>query len=283
MRNSDWLRLIVLAAIWGGSFAFLRVIVPVLGPVLTAHSRLLLGGGVLLAWAAFHRTEFQFRRFWRQYLIIGVLNSAVPFFLFGIASLVAPAGHLAIVNSTAPMFGAAFGAIWLKERITTPRLTGLALGVLGVATVSLGGGHTTAPLWAYAAAAGAAACYALAGIYMRHSAVGAKPTAVAAASQLWAAAVFIPALPFFPAPAPLDTVVAFNLLALGIVSSGIAYLVYFHLIADIGPTRAITVTFLIPIFGILWGVLFLGETLTIPTVIGAALVLAGTALAASRR
>lgn len=279
MRGADWARLVALAAIWGGSFVFMRVVAPAIGPVATAQGRVLLGGAALGLWFALTGLAFDWRRWWREYLAIGVANSAVPFLLFSFAALAAPASHLAIVNALTPVFGAIVAAIWLGERLQPTQAIGMTLAFAGVAIVALrGAAQEGGAWWAYLAGACAAACYAFAGVYIKRHAASASPKAIAAASQLSAAVVLAPLLVVAPPRGPIEATVAANLLALGVVASGIALLLYYRLIADIGPTRAMTVTFLIPVFGMLWGALFIDERLTVGTLGGAALVLAGTAL-----
>ena len=279
MRGADWARLVALAAIWGGSFVLMRVVAPAIGPVATAQSRVMLGGVALVVWLTLSGFTIGWRTWWRQYLVIGIANSAIPFMLFSFASLAAPASHLAIVNALTPVFGAIVASLWLGERLRPSQALGMGLAFAGVAIVALRGAALgTGALWAYAAGTCAAACYAFAGVYMKRRASAASPRAIAAASQLLAAAALAPLLVVQPPHGPVDATVLANVVALGIVASGVAYLLYYRLIADIGPTRAMTVTFLIPVFGMLWGALFIGERLTAGTLGGAVLVLAGTAL-----
>jgi drug/metabolite transporter (DMT)-like permease len=279
VRGADWARLVALAAIWGGSFAFMRVVAPAIGPVATAQSRVLLGGVAIALWLLLTGVSLDWRQWWRQYLAIGIANSAAPFLLFAFAALAAPAAHLAIVNALTPVFGALVAAVWLGERLRAIQAAGLALAFAGVAVVALRGGTLDAGAWwAYLAGACAAFCYAIAGVYMKRHAAAASPKAVAAGAQLWAAAVLAPLVAVAPPTGPVTLTVAANVLALGVIASGVAFLLYYRLIADVGPTRAMSVTFLIPVFGMLWGALFLDERLTAGTLAGAALVLAGTAL-----
>jgi drug/metabolite transporter (DMT)-like permease len=279
VRGADWARLVALAAIWGGSFVFMRVVAPAIGPVATAQSRVLLGGLALALWLSITGVALDWKRWWRQYLAIGVANSAVPFLLFAFAALAAPAAHLAIVNALTPVFGAIVAAIWLGERLRPTQAAGMALAFAGVVVVALRGGALAAGAWwAYLAGACAAFCYAVAGVYMKRYAAAASPKEVAAAAQLSAAAVLAPLVAVAPPTGPVTVTVAANVLALGVIASGVAYLLYYRLIADVGPTRAMSVTFLIPVFGMLWGALFIDEHLTAGTLAGAALVLAGTAL-----
>lgn len=278
MRQADWLRLLVLAAIWGGSFIFMRVLAPVLGPVVTADLRVLLAGAVLLAWFAFTGLAVDWRGAWKHYLVIGAINSAIPFTLFAYAALHLPASYSAIFNATAPLFGAVFGALWLAEGFSANRAFGIAFGIGGVVLVSRAGSFTPDADFLAAAIAClvAAACYGLGGVYLNRFAKGVKPAAIAGASQLMAGLLLLPLVPLAPPSGPVTTLVIACVLGLSLLCSGFAYLLYYRLMADVGPTRALTVTFLIPGFGILWSAVFLGERITGGMLAGCGLVLIGT-------
>ena len=280
MHARDYGRLFILAAIWGGSFIFMRVVAPVLGPLATADLRVLLGGLMLLAWFRISGFDPQWRDHWRHYAIIGAANSAVPFSLYAFAALHVPAGYSAILNSTAPLFGAVFAALWLEEPLTARKVAGLALGCAGVAAVAWRGAGEFTPIvaWSVAACLGAATCYGLSGIYIRTFARGIPSASIAGCSQVCAGLLLLPGLVFVPGPVAFTPVFVSSLLGLGLACSGLAYLIYYRLMSDVGPTRALTVTFLVPIFGVLWGALFLAERITLATLVGGALILAGTFL-----
>lgn len=280
MRPADYGRLVALAAIWGASFIFTRVVAPSLGAIWTAESRVLLGGLALLAWFRFAGFDAGLRRHWRYYLAVGAVNSAIPFALYAYAAIHLPASLLSIVNATSPMFGMLFGALSGTERVTRRKLAGLALGAAGVALVAQpeglqAGAAFYAPI---AAALGACAGYGLTGVLVRRWGRGVPARGVAAGQQLAAAAVLAPLLVLVPLPAPPTALVVGNVLAVALLASAVAFLIYFRLIADVGATRALTVTFLIPAFGVLWGWLFLGEALPAGMLGGGVLIVAGTVL-----
>jgi len=280
MKPADYVRLVALAAIWGASFMFTRVVAPSLGAIWTAELRVLLGGLALLAWFRLAGVDAALRRHWRYYLAVGTVNSAIPFALYAYAAIHLPASLLSIVNATSPMFGILFGALSGTERVTLPRLAGLALGAAGVALVAqpegLGAGAAFyAPV---AAALGACAGYGLTGVLVRRWGQGVPSRGVAAGQQLAAALVLAPLLLVVPLPAPPSALVVGNVLAVALLASAVAFLIYFRLIADVGATRALTVTFLIPPFGVLWGTLFLGEALPAGMLAGGVLIVAGTVL-----
>jgi drug/metabolite transporter (DMT)-like permease len=279
MRQADIVRLAALTTIWSLSFVFLRVLVPTLGPVWTAMLRTLIAGIALVLWFAVVRLDADVKCHWRAYLFVGVLNSALPFLLFAYAALHLPASYLVLLNAATPMFGALAAAAWLAEPLTPMKLAGLVTGAAGVALVSRAG--PVAPDAAFALAVGAslaaALCYALSGVWLKKRGAALKPVAVAGWSQLLAGVVLVPIAAFAPMPQSIGPVDVVNLLALSLLGSAVAYLLYFRLIADVGPTRAMTVTFLMPALGMVWGVVFLGETITLPMLAGAALIVAGTA------
>ena len=275
MRAADAARLIALAAIWGASFLFMRIAAPVIGPAATADVRMLLAGGTLAVYYAATGFDAQWRRWWRYYLLIGALNSAAPFLLYGYSALELSVGLMAVLNATSPMWGALLSALMLRERLSARRLAGLMLGIAGVALVS---GPEASGRWlAIAASLGAAFCYGLTGVVLRRWGREASARGMAAGTQLMGGMLLLPLLMVSPPAWPsVDVVMA--MLALGLVCGALAYVLYFRLIADIGATGALTVTYLIPIFGVLWGALFLGEPLSVAMIAGALIVIIGTVL-----
>ena len=278
MAPADIARLLVLAGLWGGSFVFIRVAVPAMGPLWLAFSRVALAFATLLVIALAQRNVPRFRAHWREYFVVGTVNSALPFALYAFAEQHVSASTATILNATSPFFGALVAAAALKEPLTMRQLAGMALGVGGVAwLVGWNAEPLSGPvLVATLACLGAALCYGIASVYAKARLAGLPSSAVALYSQAAAAIVLAPAVGAAPLPAPLSGIVLANVLALAVASTGYAYLLYFRLIANIGPTRALTVTFLIPLFGVLWGVAFLGEPLAVNMIFGGALILAGT-------
>lgn len=278
MRPADMLRLVTLAALWGSSFLFLRITAPVLGPLFLAELRLVLAAATLLAWAWMTGRQVSFAGGWRSYLVIGAVNSAAPFALFAYAAVRLPASYSAVLNATSPLFGALFAALWLNERLTPRRVAGALAGMTGVALL-VGFGPVALDakvILAALAAIGGACCYALAVVYTRLRASGIEPFAVAVGSQVGAALVLSPALAPWPGAGLFTPGVVASVLALAVACTAFAYVLYFRLIADVGAARALTVTFLIPVFGVLWGVLFLGEPLSWFMLAGGALVIGAT-------
>lgn len=282
MGPVDLLLLLALSAIWGSSFMFMRYLAPRMGPVATADARLLIAGLFLVALFALTRFDLGWRKRWRRYLVIGLLNSGLPFLLYSYASLSLPSSVEVVINALSPGFGALFGAVWLGERLTARKVLGLLLGIGGVVVVSGLGrtGGAEARLIPVLACVAATVCYGLAGVYIKLKAKDIAPKAMAGASQLLAGLAILPAAIALPPPALPSLQTGLVAIVFAILCSALAYLIYYRLMASVGPSRALTVTFLMPVFGFLWGGLFLGEAIGPPMILGAALILGGTFLVA---
>jgi drug/metabolite transporter (DMT)-like permease len=283
MRQQDWARLLALAAIWGASFLFFRMLAPALGVFFTADSRVLIAGVALTAWLLATGAHSQWKTHPVQLTVIGVLNSAIPFSLFAFAALHIPAAYSAILNAFTPIFAFIGGVIWLGERMSRLRAFGLLLGVAGVALVAnpwqraAGFVPDAQFLPAVAACLLCTLCYAASGIYIKKFATGISSNAIAAGSQLSAGIVLLPfALANPPAASAFTPTLVAAMLALGLLCSAVAYLLFFRLMKDVGPSRAQLVTLLVPLFGVLWGALFLGERLSLFAWLGCGLILIGT-------
>jgi len=286
MAAVDVLLLLALSAIWGSSFIFIRWLAPIIGPLATADARMLIAGVALVLFFLITRFKPEWRKNGRHFLVIGLLNSAIPFVLYSLAALVLPAAMEAIFNSMSPMFGAIFAALWMNETLTARKIAGLLLGVGGVVVMSSLSGLKldASTILAVAACVLAPMCYGLAGVYIRTRASQVRPMAVAGGSQLLGGLALLPFVAIAPPHASaVDARVALIVVAFALLCSAIAYGIYYKLIADVGPTKALTVTFLIPVFAMVWGLLFLGETITWSMILGAVIILAGTFLVAARR
>ena len=281
MKTPSFLRLILLSAIWGASFLFMRIGAPVLGPVFLIFVRVGLAAMFLLFVSLSLRRGLDLRANWRHYLILGFLNSALPFPLFAFAAMTASVSLLSILNATAPIWATVVGAFWTRTLPDARTTAGMLLGIAGVASL-VGIESLSLPAGgALAIAAGIAApmSYGMALLYAKSA--KSVPAFANAHGSMWGATLLmIPLLLLAPVPASIPgTEVIGATVALGVLCSGVAYLLYFRLIADEGAASALTVTFLIPLFGIFWGYVVLGEPIGWHTVAGCVLVLAGTALA----
>ncbi len=274
MRRAELVRLLSLAAIWGASFLFMRIIAPVLGPLRTAEIRVSVAGCAMLVCMFVMRKDMEFGRNWKVYLTLGILNSALPFSFFAYAAMTLPAGYSAIVNATSPLWGALVGAVVLKETLTGRKIADLFAGIVGVAfLVRLGPAQfDNQLLLAVLACLAAAFCYGLAGAYAKLKSAGVGAPMLATGSQLGAALAILPLLPLAPMRGELTPHVLLFALLLALLCSAVAYFIYFRLMSDIGPTKTLTVTFLIPMFALLWGGIFLHEEFNLNSLIGCALV-----------
>jgi len=273
----DWrtpVELLVLAAIWGGSFLFLRIAAPKFGPVALVDLRLGLGALVLspFLWRARHQLA---ATGWLKIAAIGVVNTLLPFLLFAWSAERAPAGVSAIVNSMAVPFAALAAFAMFGERIGGRRLTGLAAGLVGVVVLAGGdiGGAGLGP--AVAAGTGAALLYGISANLVKRHFSGLPAAAVAAATLACGAVLLSPFAVWQWPSARLSTEAWLSVVALGVVCTGIAYAFYYRLIQRVGAPRATTVTYLVPIFGVVWAWLALGEPLTLGMAVGGALILGG--------
>lgn len=282
MNTSSLFRLIVLSAIWGASFLFMRMAAPVLGPALLVELRVVLAAVFLLIVGAVLKRSLNVRQNWKHYLILGFFNSALPFFLFAFAAGTLSASLLSIVNATSPIWAAVIGAVWTRNPLSKRASLGLALGVLGVALLVGFDPDTLRPgaPFAIALGLGAAFSYGVATNYANAASTSRRVEPFANAhGSMWAATLLVaPTVPFFSNAVLPDATIAAAVLALGVVCSGIAYLLYFRLVVDVGAASALTVTFLVPVFGVTWGHLFLDEPVGWRTLAGACVVIVGTAL-----
>lgn len=276
---------VVLAAIWGASFLFMRLAVGDFGVVCTAAVRVTIASLFLLPLMLFKGHAAVFRQHWWKVCLVGLLNSGLPFLLFAFALLSITTGLSAILNATVPLFGALVAWFWLKDRPAGSRVLGLVVGFAGVAALAWDKASFKpdavsgiAPAWAVLACLAACVCYAFAASATKRFLTGLPPLMTATGSQLGAAlALCIPAFWLRPVHMP-GTQAWLALLVLGVLCTGVAYILYFRLIEQAGPARALAVTFAIPVFAILYGALFLGEQVTPWMLMCGAVVLLGTAL-----
>lgn len=289
MNGADLSRLLLLGALWGASFPLMRMGAGEFGPVALVFVRVA-GAALLLMPLVLLRGEGPaLRRHWRVIAVLGLVNTAVPFLLFSTAALVLPAALMSVFNATVPIWGALVAWLWLRERLSASRWLGLAIGVGGVVFLSWNkasiqpnvqaAGLGITPAWGIAACVLASVLYGVGANLSRRFLTGVPPMAVAAGSQVSAALfTLVPAWWAWPAATPGAGAWA-SALALAVGCTAWAYALYYRLIADVGASKAISVTFLIPAFALLWGWLALGEQPTTLMLAGCAVILLGTALA----
>ncbi|MGE4339000.1 MAG: DMT family transporter [Pigmentiphaga sp.] len=281
MRSRDLRDLLFLAAVWGGSFLFMRLAVGEFGPVALIELRVGLAALFLLP-AAWWRGKLPvIGKHWRAILVVGALNAALPFLLYAYAAQSLGAGFLSVANAVTPVWGAVVGWLWLKDRLPWSRSLGLAIGLLGIVVLvwdkldfQAGG---TGP--AVLAAVSAPIFYGIAANWTKRFLTGVDALSNATGSMLAASLVLLPlALATWP-EAPVSARAWGATILLAVVCTGAAYIIFFRLIANVGPTGAVSVTFLVPVFGVVWGAWFLDEAITVSILTGAGIILVGTALA----
>ena len=290
MSTRDAAEFLLLAAVWGASFLFMRIAVPEFGPLPLMLLRCGIAAMTLLLVLSLRGGLSGLRAHARPLFVVGVINSAVPFVLLGYATLTLSAGITSIVNSLAPLWSALIAFVWFGNRLTRAQIVGLGLGSLGVAVLVSGAGHlasgsdaqeTSAGTLAlpFVAAIAATAAYGLAANYSRLRLQGVDPLVVATGSQVSASmALLLPGLWLWPASGAVSSGTWPVVVVLGVVSTGFAYLLYFRLLRSIGATHTIAVTFVIPVFGVFWGWWFLAERISLTSAIGALIIVLGTAL-----
>ncbi len=280
MKFRDTFELLLLGAIWGASFLFMRVAAPEFGPVPLIAIRVAIAAACLSLILASQGKWAVLRGSWRKLSFLGTINSALPFSLFAFATLSLTAGFAAVLNATAPLFGALVAFVWLRERPRPKQVLGLWIGFVGVVLLVWHKLSVQGDLTAIFAALLAATGYGIASHFAKRQLPGLEPLAVATGSLVAASAVLaVPAVWLWPAHIP--SLKSWGcVLALGLFCTALAYAMYFRLIVRVGPTKAILVTYLIPVFGILWGRLFLSEQITLRTLLGGTVILIGTTIVA---
>ncbi|WP_266157000.1 DMT family transporter [Dyella silvatica] len=282
MKRSDVGVLLLLGALWGASFLFMRMGADAFGTMALAGMRAIGAALCFLPLLASRQHMAELRAHWRPIALFGLTNSALPYVLFSFAAKILPAGLSSIFDAITPLLVAASGWLWLGEKLDAPRIWGLLIGLAGVLwlvgdTAGFGHGGATAG-WAMAACVGATVCYAFSvhysHRYLRHVSVMTST----AGSQVAAALLLTPStIWLWPATTP-GLQAWFAMAGLAVACTALAYLLFFRLIARAGTAPTMTVLYLIPAFGVLWGWLFLDEAFTAAMAVGCAVILLGTAL-----
>ena len=270
---------------WSLQYIFMRVAVPVFGMAAVAEGRALFSALFLLPWVtwAVHQ-RIGLREHWRDHLAVALVNNVMPFVCFAWAATQLPAGYLAIINGMVPLWTALIAVPVLKEPLGARRILGFALGVAGVALIVNLGPVELSWMTVLAAIVGiaGAAFWGWAGVLIKQRSGRVPPMSLAAGSIAFATLLMSPFWTQAPPPASWTLDATISLIALGMVCSGIAYLPFFTLIRDIGPSRTLTVGLAVPVLGVLWGWLFLGEAVTLTMLAGMALVLVALGLVLRR-
>jgi drug/metabolite transporter (DMT)-like permease len=280
MQARHFLQLVLLSAIWGGSFPLIRIAAPAFGPLPMACLRCAMAAVVLAVLMRVTRQAWPARGAWRGMAVLSLLTVVAPFVFYNWAGLVIPAGYSAVLNAMTPLFGVLAGAVFREERLTGPKLAGCAVGLLGVALlVRLGPVRPDWPiLLGVLACIAASACYGFGAILMKRATMAHQPLPASAAVHVAGALILL--LPAAAASPSVhwrpDALIA--LTVLGTVTSGFMYWISMRLMREIPASAATSSAFLIPMFGVSWGALFLGEQFTLGMLPGIALVLVACAL-----
>ncbi|EPM3922375.1 DMT family transporter [Raoultella planticola] len=281
MRVADYLRLLLLAVIWGASFLFMRIAVPQFGAINTAFLRVFFGFAGLAVILFMLKSSFDFKGKFKSSVILGVINSGLPFLMYCLAAKWLPAGYSAILNATTPLMGALVGFSCFAEKLTLRKWAGIFLGLVGIIVITTIGKASSADkqIAGVIACLIATGCYGVASFLTRSwisNKGGLDPKIVAFGSQM-GASIFL--MPFFLWSTSIGPTVNWqqqeawiSVIAVGVICTAFAYILYFRLIADVGPLRSLTVTFLIPPFGMLWGYTVLGEIINNGFIIGATII-----------
>ncbi len=281
MKPRDMLELLLLAAIWGSSFLFMRMAAPEFGPIPLIFIRVAIAMVFLLLVLGWRGQLAGLKGNNGHFTAVGILNSAIPFTLFAFATLSLTAGFTSVLNASVPLFGALVAYFWLADKLSGARIVGLIVGFLGVTVLVWGkiSFKDNGSGWAIVAALVASLSYGIAANYTKRHLSGVHPFANATGSQIAATILLLPlAIAYWPETMP-SLRSWLSVLALGIACTGIAYILFFRLIANVGPAKAVAVTYLLPVFGMIWGLLFLDEAITHNMIMGCLVILLGTALA----
>ncbi|MBL0711857.1 MAG: DMT family transporter [Colwellia sp.] len=275
------LELLLLASIWGASFIFMRIGSPEFGPILLMALRTLTASLFLLPIVYIRKKQNSFYGNKTKIFFVGIFNTAIPFVLFGYATLTLTGSLTSILNATTPIFGAIVAYLWFKDKMSILSSSGLLIGFIGVYLLMLDklAIDQQGILLPTLAALAGSLCYGISANYTKRYLTGISSIVLASGSQVAASIVLVPlSLFFIPSQMPSNSAII-SVILLGILCTGVAYIIFFNLIANLGPAKAISVTYLIPAFGLLWGSILLNEVITTNMLIGCGFILTGVALA----
>ncbi len=270
----------MLAALWGGSFLFMRMGAPEFGPVVLITLRTATAALFLLPLVVWSKQWNSIIQNFRLLLLVGVLGTAIPFTLLSYAVLTVTAGYASIINATAPIFTAIIAWVWVKEKLSTVAIGGLIIGFCGVVVLTFDkqGNSSSINILPVLAGLSATFGYGIGANVTRQKLAHVRPLTLACGSQ-FAATIFMLPFSFWFWPSQLPSFQAWvSVILLGVACTAIALIIYFRLIANIGVNKAMTVTYLIPFFGVIWGMIFLQESISLLMFMGGVLILIGVGL-----
>ena len=280
MKPKELGALLLLGSLWGASFIFIRIAAPVLGPIWLIDLRVWIAGIVLLIYALIVRKLPDFKKEWKYYLMLGLLNAAIPFSLIAYSAVHLNASLTAILNATTPLFTAIVARIWLKEYLSVRKVIGILIGLVGVCILM---GWSSVPftleVWlSIGASLTAALFYGIGSVYTKLTFTNTPALSLSIGQQLAAGIILIPLSVVTVPTATISLTVMIAVLGLAVLCTAIGYLLYFYLVEHVGPTKTVSVTFLVPLFGIFWGILLLNEHITLGTIVGLIVIFIGVIL-----
>lgn len=285
MTSKQFFLLLFISAIWGASYIFMKVLSPVFGPVLSASLRMLVAALALFILFKIQNYKVHWKRDYKLFFIIGLGSAAVPFMLYSYAALYIPASLSVILNSTSPMFGAIFAFLLLGDKLNPSKIVGLLFGTIGVIVVS----SVTFSNSSFEIVASIIACvlaatlYGVTGAIIKKYAQHIEPKALTLGGMLISGIAILPLVAISPITGEITLKVVLLLIGFGIFSTAIPYIIYFKLLKEIGPVKALTTTYLMPVFGIVWAILILNEKLELNSVIGLIVILFGIYLLSRKK
>ena len=274
MENKYWILITILGAVWGSAFMFIKIATPELGPIALVNIRLAVAGLIFIPFLLQQKYLKHFRSNLKNILVLSVINTALPFSLFAYASLESSSNMLSILNGTTAIMAVVISTIWLKIRLNFFQIMGVFIGLFGIIVLA-NPDNVYISMKATIFCLSAAFCYALSANYIQKFAYKTNTIVLIGWSLVIASVLLLP-ITFFNLPSQLPSKnVIFSILWLGVISTGVAFLGYVRLIEKVGAVKTATVAYFIPVFGVIWGYVFLGEPITLQILIGMILILIG--------
>ena len=274
MENKYWILITILGAVWGSAFMFIKIATPELGPIALVNIRLAVAGLIFIPFLLQQKYLKHFRSNLKNILVLSVINTALPFSLFAYASLESSSNMLSILNGTTAIMAVVISTIWLKIRLNFFQIMGVFIGLFGIVVLA-NPDNVYISMKATIFCLSAAFCYALSANYIQKFAYKTNTIVLIGWSLVMASVLLLP-ITFFNLPSQLPSKnVIFSILWLGVISTGVAFLGYVRLIEKVGAVKTATVAYFIPVFGVIWGYVFLGEPITLQILIGMILILIG--------
>ena len=274
MENKYWILITILGAVWGSAFMFIKIATPELGPIALVNIRLAVAGLIFLPFLLQKKYLRHFKSNLKNILILSIINTALPFSLFAYASLESSSNMLSILNGTTAIMAVVISTMWLKVKLNLFQILGVFIGLFGIIVLANPDNvyiSTKATIFCLSAAF----CYALSANYIQKFAYKTNTIVLIGWSLVIASVLLLPLTVFnLPSNTPSSNAI-FSILWLGVISTGVAFLGYVRLIEKVGAVKTATVAYFIPVFGVIWGYIFLGEPITLQILIGMMLILIG--------